>query len=70
MIATAYAEIIFGFLRDRADQGDLTETVTILELGAGAGRLGYHVFAQVVRAERFCGYSAAPLSAMSCGFAD
>ncbi|MBY0162641.1 tetratricopeptide repeat protein [Cytobacillus firmus] len=43
MIATAYAEMIFGFLRDRADRGDIIEPVTILELGAGAGRLGYHV---------------------------
>lgn len=43
MIATAYAEMIFGFLQDRAGQGHLSETVTILELGAGAGRLAYHI---------------------------
>ena len=68
MIATAYAEIIFGFLRDRADQGDLTETVTILELGAGAGRLGYHVSHKLCEL-RFCGYSVAfPLC--HDGFAD
>ncbi|KAA1188696.1 SAM-dependent methyltransferase [Paenibacillus sp. B2(2019)] len=43
VIATAYAEMIFGFLQDRAGQGHLSETVTILELGAGAGRLAYHI---------------------------
>ncbi|MEK5435310.1 MULTISPECIES: hypothetical protein [Paenibacillus] len=43
MIATAYAEMIFGFLQDRAGQGHLSETVTILELGAGAGRLAFHI---------------------------
>jgi SAM-dependent MidA family methyltransferase len=43
MIATAYAEMIFGFLQDRSQSGHVSETVTILELGAGAGRLAYHV---------------------------
>jgi tetratricopeptide (TPR) repeat protein len=43
MIATAYAEMIFGFLQDRAAQGHFSETVTILELGAGAGRLAFHI---------------------------
>lgn len=47
MIATAYAEVIFGFLQDRAGQGHLTETVTILELGAGAGRLAFHILKQL-----------------------
>ncbi|MCL6604482.1 MAG: tetratricopeptide repeat protein [Paenibacillus sp.] len=43
MIAAAYAEMIFGFLQDRANQGFITEPVTILELGAGAGRLAFHI---------------------------
>ncbi|WP_442603996.1 tetratricopeptide repeat protein [Paenibacillus sp. KN14-4R] len=43
MIATAYAEIIFGFLQDQAGKGDSSELVTIVELGAGAGRLAFHV---------------------------
>lgn len=60
MIATAYAEIIFGFLRDRADQGDLTETVTILELGAGAGRLGYHVLHKLCELRDFAGIALPP----------
>lgn len=47
MIATAYAEMIFGCLQDRARQGHLTETVTILELGAGAGRLAFHILKQL-----------------------
>ncbi|MFC5528065.1 SAM-dependent methyltransferase [Cohnella yongneupensis] len=43
MIASAYAEMIFGLLQDRANKGHLSEPVTIVELGAGAGRLAYHV---------------------------
>lgn len=43
MIGAAYAELIFGFLQDRAAQGELEEAVTLVELGAGAGRLAYHV---------------------------
>ncbi|SFL31598.1 hypothetical protein SAMN03159341_10539 [Paenibacillus sp. 1_12] len=43
MIATAYAEMIFGFLQDRSGMGNIHEPVTILELGAGAGRLAFHV---------------------------
>jgi tetratricopeptide (TPR) repeat protein len=47
MIATAYAEMIFGFLQDRAGQGHFSETVTILELGAGAGRLAFHILTKL-----------------------
>ncbi|NUU77971.1 tetratricopeptide repeat protein [Paenibacillus xylanilyticus] len=43
MIATAYAEMIFGFLQDLAAKGKTTETVTILELGAGVGRLAFQI---------------------------
>jgi len=43
MIAAAYAEIIFAFLQDRANQEYCTEPVYIVELGAGAGRLACHV---------------------------
>ncbi len=42
-IAVAYAEIVFGFLQDRARLGYTLEPVTILELGAGSGRLAYHI---------------------------
>lgn len=43
MIANAYAEIIFGFLQDRANKGERSDPVTIVELGAGAGRLANHI---------------------------
>lgn len=43
MIASAYAEMIFGFLQDRANKEHCSEPVYIVELGAGAGRLAYHV---------------------------
>lgn len=43
MIATAYAEMIFGFLQDLAAKGQTSETVTILELGAGVGRLAFQI---------------------------
>lgn len=38
-----YARIIVGCLRDLADKGRTAEIVYIVELGAGHGRLGYHV---------------------------
>jgi tetratricopeptide (TPR) repeat protein len=47
VIAGAYAEIIFGFLQDRARLGHMGEPVTILELGAGSGRLAYHVLKEL-----------------------
>ncbi|CAM3923770.1 tetratricopeptide repeat protein [Cohnella lubricantis] len=43
MIGTAYAEIIFGFLQDRAAKGEVSDPVLIVELGAGAGRLASHI---------------------------
>lgn len=42
-MATAYAEMIFGFLQDLAAKGEVSEPVTLLELGAGSGRLAYHI---------------------------
>lgn len=60
MIATAYAEIIFGFLRDRADKGDITEPVMILELGAGAGRLGFHVLHKLCELRDYAGITLPP----------
>ncbi|MEO3946018.1 SAM-dependent methyltransferase [Gorillibacterium sp. CAU 1737] len=43
LIATAYAEMIFGFLQDRARIGETSEPVLLVELGAGAGRFAFHV---------------------------
>lgn len=39
-IATAYARVVFGFLRDWASKLNPQEPVYIVELGAGSGRLG------------------------------
>lgn len=43
MIAAAYAELLFGFLQDRAAKGQFLDPVQIVELGAGAGRFAFHV---------------------------
>ncbi|MBM7567845.1 SAM-dependent methyltransferase [Paenibacillus sacheonensis] len=47
VIAGAYAEMIFGFLQDRAGKEERSasawEPVQIVELGAGAGRFAFHV---------------------------
>lgn len=60
MIGTAYAEMIFGFLQDRAGQGHTTEPVIILELGAGAGRLAFHVLQQLCEIIRYAGITLPP----------
>ncbi|AEI41769.1 tetratricopeptide repeat protein [Paenibacillus mucilaginosus] len=55
MIASVYAGILFGFLQDRAAQGHLTEPVTVLELGAGSGRLAFHVLHELERLQADAG---------------
>jgi hypothetical protein len=55
IMAKAYAEIIYGFLRDRARLGFLKETVNILELGAGSGRLAYHILNTLHELQEFAG---------------
>ena len=42
-VGRTYAELILGFLKDLAANGDTIETVYILELGAGHGRLAFHI---------------------------
>lgn len=42
-LAKAYAELIFAFLKDLAKKGQTEEPVYILELGAGHGRLAFHI---------------------------
>lgn len=42
VIAKAYAEIVFAFLKDRRRQTDLNEKIYLLELGAGHGRFCYY----------------------------
>jgi len=48
-VGKAYAEIIFGFLKDLAFQGRTEEIVYILELGAGHGKLAFHMFKHLDR---------------------
>ncbi|URN95726.1 MAG: tetratricopeptide repeat protein [Candidatus Pristimantibacillus lignocellulolyticus] len=55
MIATVYAEMIFGLLQDQANKGNITEPVVIVELGAGAGRLAYHVLVELCKLRDFAG---------------
>ncbi len=43
MVGKTYAELILGLLKDLAIQGETQETVYILELGAGHGRLAFHI---------------------------
>ncbi len=43
VVAKAYAKMILSFLRDLAGQGQCAESVYILELGAGHGKLGYQI---------------------------
>ncbi len=41
-MARAYAELAFAYLEDTADTLDFSKPFTIIELGAGSGRLAYH----------------------------
>ncbi|RJE86256.1 tetratricopeptide repeat protein [Paenibacillus sp. 1011MAR3C5] len=60
MIAAAYAEMIFGFLQDRASKGEDTELVQIVELGAGAGRFAFHVLQELCRLREYAGLALPP----------
>ncbi|WP_018883726.1 SAM-dependent methyltransferase [Paenibacillus massiliensis] len=55
MIAASYAEMIFGFLQDRANKGYSSEPVVIVELGAGAGRLAFHVLSELCQLRDYAG---------------
>lgn len=43
MVGKTYAALIFAFLKDLAAKGQSRETVYLLELGAGQGRLAFHI---------------------------
>ncbi|KWX76065.1 tetratricopeptide repeat protein [Paenibacillus jilunlii] len=62
MIGTGYAEMIFGFLQDRAGMGYTTEPVIILELGAGAGRLAFHVLQKLSELMDYAGLPLPPFT--------
>ncbi len=49
MIAAAYADMIVAFLLDRQQQGGAGETIHIVEIGAGAGRLAGHILHELCR---------------------
>lgn len=60
MIAAAYAEMIFGFFQDRVNRGNVSEPVYIVELGAGAGRLAYHLLNELCQLIDYAGTSLPP----------
>lgn len=49
MVGRTYAELIFGFLKDLSYKGHQIEKVYILELGAGHGRLCFHILKHLDR---------------------
>ncbi|MFD1884897.1 SAM-dependent methyltransferase [Paenibacillus wenxiniae] len=49
MIAAAYTDMIVAFLLDRQQQGGARETIYIVEIGAGAGRLAGHILHELCR---------------------
>lgn len=57
MIGSSYAEMIFGLLQDRTNQGfgADAEPIYIVELGAGAGRLAFHVIHELHKLIDFAG---------------
>jgi SAM-dependent MidA family methyltransferase len=60
IIAVAYAEMIFGFLQDRVRLGYTAEPVMIVELGAGSGRLAFHVLKELCELVEFAGIELPP----------
>ena len=54
LVGKTYAELIFGFLKDLAKKGQITETVYILELGAGHGRLAFHILKYLDKLTELC----------------
>ena len=47
MVGKTYAALIFAFLKDTAQNGQTQHPVYILELGAGHGRLAFHILKQL-----------------------
>jgi tetratricopeptide (TPR) repeat protein len=60
IIAASYAEIIFGFLQDRARLGNTNAPVTIVELGAGSGRLAFQVLKELEELRDYAGIELPP----------
>ncbi|BBI31855.1 tetratricopeptide repeat protein [Cohnella abietis] len=70
IIAMAYAEMIFGFLQDRARLDSTSEPVTIVELGAGSGRLAFHILNELCGLIEFAGISLPPFRYVMSDLAD
>lgn len=49
MVGKTYAELIFAFLKDLRSQSAAQEKIYILEMGAGHGRLAYHILKHLER---------------------
>lgn len=49
MVGKTYSELIYGFLKDLGQKGQLNERVYIVELGAGHGRLAFHILKHLGR---------------------
>ncbi|OCT14479.1 hypothetical protein A8709_27130 [Paenibacillus pectinilyticus] len=49
VMAISYAEMLFGFLQDRARMGHVTEKVMFLELGAGSGQFAFYVLQELTK---------------------
>jgi len=54
LVGKTYSELILGFLKDLADKGETKETVYIIELGAGHGRLAFHILKHLERLIAIC----------------
>ena len=59
-VGKTYAELIFGFLKDLAVKGETHETVYIVELGAGHGRLAFHVLNHLLELQNRSGQTLPP----------
>jgi hypothetical protein len=48
-VARSYSQVLIGWLRDLSAEGllDATQPIYVIELGAGAGRLAYHLTKQL-----------------------
>ena len=51
VVGKTYAELILGFLKDLVAKGCKNETVYIIELGAGHGRLAFHILKHLQKLE-------------------
>lgn len=49
MVGKTYAFLIFAYLKDLCTQGFTDKTIYILEMGAGHGRLAYHIMIHLKR---------------------